>query len=406
MSFRRDLARRSPKEWAVRLVLVVLAGVFGYYSLTFTLAQVVVKQNPELAYRLAPYDGRVTAAYVTSLAGPDATPRDRARADILAKRALWQDPTAVGAVVTLGINADARGDKAVARRYFTYAQKLSRRDFRTQLWMIENAVERGDMPGALHEYDITLRVFPTLDEILYPVLASASSEPSIRTELVKMLAGKPMWGESFINFVAGNGPDPQATTALFLRLQRAGIPIPEVASARAVDALIVARQPEAAWSYYAALRPGADRRRSRDPQFLAMLERPSQLDWAPINDGGLMTSIQSGVFDFAVPASVGGPMLRQLQLLPPGSYRLTGHSIGIEQADGARPYWVLTCQSGRELGRVEVPNSSVSNGNFTGVFSVPANCPVQILMLMARPSDAVAGLSGQFNQVALVPAGH
>ena len=137
-----------------------------------------------------------------------------------------------------------------------------------------------------------------------------------------------------------------------------------------------------------------------------MFERPSQLDWAPINDGGLTTSIQSGVFDFAAPASVGGPMLRQLQMLPPGSYRLTGHSIGIEQADGARPYWVLTCQSGRELGRVEVPNSSVSNGNFTGVFSVPADCPMQILMLMARPSDAVAGLSGQFDQVALVPAGH
>ena len=54
MSFRRDLARRSPKEWAVRLVLVVLAGGLGYYSLTFTLAQVMVKQNPGLAYLLAP----------------------------------------------------------------------------------------------------------------------------------------------------------------------------------------------------------------------------------------------------------------------------------------------------------------------------------------------------------------
>lgn len=406
MSFRRDLARRSPKEWAVRLVLVVLAGGLGYYSLTFTLAQVMVKQNPGLAYLLAPYDGRVTAAYATLLAGPDATPKDRVRADTLAKRALRQDPTAVSAVATLGINADARGDKTVARRYFTYAQKLTRRDLRTQLWMIENAVERGNMPGALHEYDVTLRVFPNLDGMLYPVLASASSDPAIRAELVKILAGKPMWGEGFINFVASNGPDPQSTAALFLRLRRAGVPIPEKARAGTVDALIAAGQRDAAWSYYTALRPVADRRRSRDPQFVAMFERPSQLDWAPINDGGLTTSIQSGVFDFAAPASVGGPMLRQLQMLPPGSYRLTGHSIGIEQADGARPYWVLTCQSGRELGRVEVPNSSVSNGNFTGVFSVPADCPMQILMLMARPSDAVAGLSGQFDQVALVPAGH
>ena len=404
MSLRRDLVRRSPREWAVRIALAAVAAVLGYYSVIFSIAQVVVKNNPELAYRLAPYDGRITAVYATSLAGEDATPQDRARADDLAKLALRQDPTAVAAAATLGVNADLRGDRAAARRYFTYAQKLSRRDLRTQLWMIEDAVQRGDIPAALHQYDITLRVFPNLGKMLYPVLASASGDPAIRTELVKTLAGKPLWGESFINFIAGSGPDPRATAALFLALRRAGVAVPEAAGAGAINALIAAGQADAAWSYYAGIRPGADRRRSRDPRFVGKLETPSQLDWMPVNDGGLTTSIQGGIFDFAVPASVGGPLLQQLQLLPPGSYRLTGHSIGIEQTQDARPYWLLSCQGGRELGRVEVPNSNVANGVFSGVFSVPADCPVQTLVLMARPSDAVSGLSGQFDRVELVPA--
>lgn len=97
-------------------------------------------------------------------------------------------------------------------------------------------------------------------------------------------------------------------------------------------------------------------------------------------------------------------MLQQLQLLPPGSYRLSGHTIGIEQPAGALPYWTLRCQDGRELGRVEVPNSGVANGNFTGTFSVPAGCPVQTLVLMARSSDAIAGQSGQIDRAALMPA--
>lgn len=404
MGFRRDLARRSRKEWAVRVALAAMAVVLGFYGVSFSIAQVEVKQDPALAYLLAPYDGRITAAYATSLSGPDATSKSRVRADVLAKRALRQDPTAVAAAATLGVNAGIRNDQAAAQRYFTYAQKLSRRDLRTQLFTIEDAVQRENISEALRQYDMTLRVFPNLSEMLYPVLASASEDAVIRRELVKTLAGKPMWSESFIDFIATNGPDPKSTAALFLDLRRVGVAVPEIARAGAVKALIAAGQTNAAWEYYAAIRPKVDRRRSRDPRFGANLEMPSPLDWTPINDGGLTTSIQGGIFDFAAPTSFGGPMLQQQQLLPPGTYRLSGHSVGIEQVAGALPYWTLRCQDGRELGRVEVPNSNLSNGNLTGMFRVPADCPVQTLVLMARPSDAVSGMSGQFDRVELVPA--
>lgn len=405
MSLRRDLAHRSPREWTVRLGLAASAALLGYYSVAFSIAQVVAASNPALAHRLAPYDGRITAAYATSLSGEEATPQDRAQASELARRALRQDPTAVAAVATLGLNADLHGDKSTARRNFAYAQKLSRRELRTQLFMIEDAVQRGDMAAALHHYDVTLRVFPNMSELLYPVLSSASTDPAIRQELTGILAGQPLWGESFIDFVSRRSPDPKSTAALFLDLRRAGVPIPETARTGVIDTLIAAGQADAAWAYYAAIHPGADRQRLRDPRFAMPVEVPSQFDWSPINDGsGLTTGIQGGVFDFSAPASIGGPMLKQTLLLPPGIYRLTGHSMGIDQTTNALPYWTLRCQDGRELGRVDVPNSILAGGNFSGTFSIPAGCPLQDLVLIGRPSEAVSGLSGQIDRVNLMRA--
>lgn len=404
MSLRRDLARRSAKAWGGRLALAAGAVLVGYYSVTFSIAQAVVGSNPELAYRLAPYDGRITAAYATSLAGEDALPSDRARADVLARRALQQDPTAVAAAATLGLNADLGGDSATARRYFAYAHRLSRRDLRTQLWMIEDAVNRGDLDATVGHYDATLRVFPELGEYLYPIMDEANTEPVIQRAFIKTLATKPLWGEGFINFIALKSTDPKAAADLFTGLERAGVALPETARVHLVSALLTAGQFDTAWSYYSTIRPSVDRRRSRDPEFAATTETPSPLDWTPVNDGsGPTTSMHGGIFDFAAPASIGGPILQQVQLLPPGTYRLSGHSIGIDQATGARPYWTLTCQGGRELGRVEVPNSTTANGNFTGTFTVPVDCPTQTLVLIVRPSDAVSGLSGQFDRVELAP---
>lgn len=405
MSSRHIPAPRSLTEWGVRLALASVALVAGVYATTFSLSQAIVDRAPAVAHRLAPYNGRITAAYATSLAGETATPADRLRADALAKQALQQDPMAVAAAATLGVNADLRGDAIAAQRYFFYAQGLSRRDLRTQLWMIEDAVRRGDVAGALRQYDITLRVFPDMAQILYPVLTSASSDPKIRQRLIETLTGKPAWASNFIAYIGDNATDARSNAVLLSGLRRAGVAVPESASAGIVNALLTAKDFDMAWSYYASIRPDADRRRSRDARFAAALEAPSQLDWMAINDGsGLATSIQGGIFDFAAPASVGGPMLEQRQLLPPNTYRLSGHSIGIEQAAGDLPYWTLRCQDGRELGRVEMPNSIVANGNFTGTFSVPAGCPAQTLVLMAQSSDAVSGLSGQIDRVVLASA--
>lgn len=409
MPRRRLFPERSLREWAVRGVLAAAAAAAGGFSVAHTLAQMQINNRPALAHRLAPWDGRITAALAGSLAGADANLDGRARADALARQALQQDPTAVVAASTLGIDAEVRGDRAAASRFFSYAEKLSRRDLQTQLWNIETAVAQGDVNAALRHYDIALRTKAQSWDLLFPILAAASSDAQVRAPLVRMLAGKPLWTEPFIGYVAANPPDPHTASVLFLELRRAGVPVPATAHAGTIDALLGGGFADEAWHHYAAIHRGADARRSRDPRFADVGDAPTPFDWTAINEGGVSTSIQrgegGGIFEFSAPASIGGPLLRQIQMLPPGKYRLTGHGSGIEQPPASRPYWVLLCRAdGRELARVVLPASSQDGGNFDGSMVVPGGCPVQMLTLVARASDAVSGLTGQIDRVELAPA--
>lgn len=399
--------RRSPAQWASRGGLAAAAAAIGCFSVAHTLAQVVARDKPAMAHRLAPGDGRIAARLAAFLSGADAKSADRGRADKLARGALLDDALAVQAVSTLGINAELRGNSAQAQRLFAYSQKLSRRDLQTQLWAIEAAVARGDIAGALHHYDVALRTSTDSWELLFPVLGEATTDPAIRAALVGTLSQRPIWGDPFITYTAARSPDPQATAALLTDLRRTGFSIPDGARAPIINALIEQGALEEAWRFYVAGNPGAVRYSSRDPRFTNSTDAPSLLDWVPIDDGSITTSIQrdktGGVFDFAAPATVGGALLRQVQLLSPGSYRITGVSSGIEQAAVALPYWSLSCRKdGKELGRVVVPMSSQAEGQFDGRFIVPTGCPVQVLTLIARPSDAIGGVTGQIRRVQLV----
>ncbi len=393
---------RSRTAWLVRAGIAASVAVVGYHAVTFTLAQ-GLKRDPARAYALASYDGRNAARLAAALSGPEANAAYRRRGESLARAAMRQDPVSVAAASALGLNAEVRGDPVTARRAFAYAERLSRRDPVTQIWRIEDAVAQGNVKDALHHYDMALRVKPDLGGILFPVLTAASSDARIRSEIVRTLTVRPSWTEPFINYAAVNGTDPRVVATLFRRLDHAGIKVPEPARASVLHMLFSNGYVDQAWLYYASLRPGVSRDRSRDARFAAWIDVPTRFDWVPVGDGGIVGVIEAGSFNFSAPVSTGGVMLQQVQLLPPGVYQLSGHSADLDQPDAALPYWTLTCQDGHELGRVIVPRSDQTQGNFTGTFRVTLDCPIQTLALVARPSDAVSGLSGRIDRVELAP---
>lgn len=388
-----------------RVVLAVGIGAFAGASGGFSLAQVMRKQAPETAQKLAPYDSHVlsTVAERRLAAGDAAQMR---RAENLAKRALRRDPTNVSAVATLGLAAMARNDLSSARSLFVYSQELSRRDVRTQLWAIEDSVSRGDIKGALRHYDIALRTSSLTPEILFPVLAGAIADVRIREETARTLASRPVWGQTFVRQIASHGPDFSAVNDLFLGLRRAHYPFPEGAHASLIAGLISENAFDRAWSYYAAIHPGVKINASRDPTFGATTNVPSAFDWNLVQNDDITSAIQAGqdssVYTFGVSPGQGGVLLRQLQMLPAGRYRIEGKSLGSFGSGNAAPYWSLICLDGSELGRVAI-SSGDNPRAYAGNITVPAGCPIQWFSLVARPSPSIGGQSGEVVRVALRP---
>jgi hypothetical protein len=408
-SSRQPGPRRSRRNWFGRIALASGALTLGTWSLGDSFARVVESADPVQAMALARDNGVILAAAAQQEFSQAPSADENSRAVRLAKLALRRDPTAVEALTVLGLQAQLRNDTERTRALFEYSLQLSRRELRPQIWAIEEAVNRGDIDAALRSYDIALRTSREAPRLLLPTLVSALAEPRVRAGVLEIMASKPVWSDSFLNRVATSGIDPVAGLALFREGASIGLPLTDNLRVALVNVLMAEGETRQAWDYYGEFRRGARRDRSRDPEFTLGPDDRAVFDWMPSTQSGVSAAIlqegKGGVLDFSLPPATGGVLVQQTQLLPPGTYRLAGRSRGIDQTDRSRPYWALFCQDGRELGRVEVPNSEIDDGAFEGSLTVPSGCAVQTLSLIARTTDAITGVSGQIERATLVPAG-
>lgn len=404
---RTSRRKRSAAAWGLRGAIAVALLILGFASVFMTLANVVADVDAGWALALAPGDGQITAAAAAQSFQLDNDPAVDARSENLARRAIQQDPTAVAALSVLALRAQLRGDDAQARELFSYSHLLSRRELKTQIWVIEEAVARGDIQRALEQYDLALSTSRSARDILFPVLASALVEPAVRTPLIQVMMDA-AWTPAFLRYAAANAGEPQAVITFFLDGSRYGLPVTDAHRSRLTDALVADGETEAAWRFFQTFRKDASRHRSRNPDFAATIDAPAVFDWTTHSPRGLSSSIQRGndgsVFHFSASSGAGGVVLRQNQVLPAGEYLLESTSQGIEQPEYSRPYWTLICVDGQNLGRAILPNSGREWASLTGRFTVPSDCPFQTLALVVRGSDAITGIEGQIDTALLIPA--
>lgn len=383
------------QAWLLRVVMAAGAASFGAAAMSFSLAQATKAGAPQTAYRLASYDARVGAAWAEYLVAQsdDAAKRHAAR---LARDAAERDPTAVAAFVTLGLGQQMAGRTAKARSYLRYVERLSRRDFRAELWAIEDAVERGNYRDALRHYDNALKTKSSASDLLFPILNGAIAEPPIRTELLRVLLARPSWSDPFLRQLAVQGPVTPATAALFVGLGRHRAEIATGTVETLVNRLVDAHENRLAWAVYQANTRGVAPDRIRSSSFERVTDAPSVFDWNLANTSDITTSVSGAgrgralAFQFS-PGSTGAAAT-QRQMLPPGRYTLTvtGHDEAGEAA------WVLTCGNGIQLGSLALPSNDAAQ---TLDFAVDPGCATQMLTLEARTNDEAAGLSGTITSV-------
>lgn len=154
------------------------------------------------AYTRYPHDPEaVSGAYSERLTRDPAALPGPADADN-ARKALLARPLAPRLMFMLAIRAKLDGQPRLEQGMMRLADRITRRDPLVQLWLIEDTVARGDVPGALRHYHAALTVGPELKPMLLPVLAAALTHPEIRAGLRPYLADHADWVPDFLELAA------------------------------------------------------------------------------------------------------------------------------------------------------------------------------------------------------------
>lgn len=118
---------------------------------------------------------------------------------------LRSQPLNPQALALLGVSAAGPdGNSPATDRLMKLANRISRHEPLSQIWMIEAASAADDVPGAVRHYHTALSTNPGLYGTLIPILANAIDYPAVQSSLRPYLLGEPVWKRSFLEYAATN----------------------------------------------------------------------------------------------------------------------------------------------------------------------------------------------------------
>lgn len=364
------------------------------------------EDSPSRALSAAPGNARALIMMgEVALLGTQGKP-DFMSAERFAKLALRRDSTLGTPYRVLGFAAENRGDDVGAARYIGFAGKLSRRDLASQLWLINVAVARNDVTGALEHFDTALRTSDVAPAILTPILSQALSEPKIVDELAKRLPNSP-WGAQFLTEAIANSKSMMGLVRLAGQLQRQNSPLSVDNMRQLANRLIE----EKAFALVGPLR-GLTPARLPIGQFITdpSFDHPGEIasfDWA-LGQGGSADVLRSSDagggskgIAFTVHSDRAGEVARQLLTLAPGHYRLAVRGRSNINSGEKPPAWSITCADTlQQLTSLDMPMAPPAR-IISIEYDVPGGCHAQSLVLAVRPTEHASGVEGTVDRVAI-----
>ncbi|WP_322966087.1 tetratricopeptide repeat protein [Sphingomonas fuzhouensis] len=375
-----------------------------YAVLRVGLGIVAAATSPSFALKIAP-DNAEALVGMSTQAMASLTPDGIRRSADFARRAYLREPVSAAALRQIGFAVEADGGPDRARPLLRQATALSRRDFETQLWLIEDAVNRGDVAEALRHYDVALRTSKRAPQILFGPLTVATSDPALISPLAQTIARQPPWGNTFLLQAASTSNAPGNMVRLISMLLAAGYPVTPLAIQSLEGRLIQAGDYKDAWALFAAAFPSARRDTIRNPRFQDMVSEGLAFGWSFDVDGsatGVVIDDRNGRrLGYNAPVGTGGIVARQMLLLPPGTYRLSSTVVSNNHAGDSAPVWRLRCVGQNEnLGAMPLPVVTGAPQHVHALVTV-AGCPAQWLELVLSATDDPDGIAGAVSDIDL-----
>ncbi len=388
-------------RWPRLAVAIIGTGILGWASLSHAIVTVTHARNPNVALRV---DGQDPVALVgkAQLDLSTKPSRKNAQAAIEASRASIRELALNSpGFQLLGFagqgfeNSDKIGERVA------FSGRLSRRSLRTHLWLVEEAVRRNDVAGALEQYDLALRSNPSSQSLLFPALTRAMDEPVIRRRFMRYMESPPPWLQAFLRTALASSTNPKSLAEL---AQEAG-GLPEGPEYEPFNAEVIRRLADA--GDYAAAVEFYRQMSGNSAAVLATAQmtvassdtRYSPITWQPYVIDGMDAAFVSAGGD-AVQLAVDlestftGPIARKILTLSPGRYTLAIAHEAERPGPFSRVTWRLACAGSCAPTFIFDKSEPVQQRTVVrGSFEVSPACPVQMLSL-----DATSGVeTGSLN---------
>ncbi len=393
--FRERFAFKRP-SFSRRGVTFAIAAVLGAGAAMANAAvNILQARAPEAALAINADDpvALIRAAQVRIVSGDASARSDEAVLGVV-QRSVRALPINGPAFRLYGLNSAANANLAAMRAQMRISDLMERRDVGAQLWLIENAVEQNDVARALRHYDTALRIEESSRALLYPVLTRAMDSALIRERFVPYMSANPPWLESFLRYAVSNTKTPVAMA----QLARLNGGWPEGAAFSSLDTELLTRlfaneDYTAATDHFRAIE-GVDRSMLES---LALTNASTNwklapIAWQPFKIEGIETVILASMegggkveIEADVEAGYKGPVARKFLALAPGRYRLTATMRAEDYSNPDQARWTLVCAGGNDgLVLVDENIGLDDEMKLETQFTVPANCPVQSLLVSAE----------------------
>lgn len=292
------------------------------------------------------------------------------------------------------------------------AAGLSNRDNAADRWLFEDGMARGDYVQAMRHADALMRRQSPDERVgvsrrILPYLG----QPAAFDAVIDRLATAPAWRGSFLAQLIALSEDDNETFRLLKALRASARPPTRTELALYLRRLVAQRRTPDAHAAWIALAPAEER---AGKALLADGGFDGVKTTAPF--GWNLDSNTGGYGE--ITASEGGSgkalrvhhdgrsrqwLVRQLIVLSPGAYRLSGQVRTPTDLSAGSMAWTVVCEGAREP-LVVIPAPATGGGftAFSADFTVPAEgCAAQSLVLQARPAGEGASVEVWYDTLSL-----
>lgn len=405
------LRAKPPLYWIKLTAWFSFVGYIAWLSFIHALANIVWQQNPDMALRFVPDHPLALSRKGDELFSQSQSPATVAKVEAMAKQSLRGGALNPVAIRLLGYVADVRGNRDKARELLLLSQKVSRRDFGTQLWLIEDAVARNDKKQALYHYDVALRTTPSSFPILLPTLVGALDDPEVRSALVPYIKAAPGWLPAFLGEAIYKSENPANVADVLLRSGQ----LPAREDYRGLSNLLLSQL--AAKSKFPAFRQYYLSLKGTNLAALqsAGLDRAtvnlaySQAGWQLVDNaaiGGSFSAFdKTGRSRLSAFAGSGerGELMRKYLFLKPGNYQFSALYDAAEAAPDSDIRWEMQCLSAAANASKWITAAPVRKGRSSASqeFTLGTECPYQLLTLQLAGGSSQTGMEFTLRDVAI-----